>query len=43
MIKAFKTHCNFDNIDKSFIKGLKLDRKKEEFVKDVVSKMKASF
>jgi hypothetical protein len=42
-IKAFKTHRNVADIDVSFIKGLKLDRKKEEFVKDVVSRMKASF
>jgi hypothetical protein len=29
MIKAFNTHCNVTDIDKSFIKGLKLDRKKK--------------
>jgi hypothetical protein len=42
-IKTYKTHWNVMDFDKGFIKGLKLDVKKEVFVKEVVSKMRASF
>jgi hypothetical protein len=42
-IKTYKTHRNVMDFDKGFIKGLKLDVKKEVFVKEVVSKMRASF
>jgi hypothetical protein len=42
-IKTYKTHRNVRDFDSSFVKGLQLDDKKFSFIKEVVSKMKASF
>jgi hypothetical protein len=42
-IKSYKTHRNAKDFDSAFVKGLKLEDKKVFFIKEVVSKMKASF
>jgi hypothetical protein len=42
-IKSYKTHQNARDFDSSFVRGLQLDDKKISFIKEVVSKMKASF
>jgi hypothetical protein len=42
-MKMYKTHRNVRDIDVGFIKKLKLEKGKVEFLKEVVSKMKTSF
>jgi hypothetical protein len=42
-IKSYKTHRNAKDFDSAFIKGLKMENEKVFFIKEVVSKMKASF
>jgi hypothetical protein len=42
-IKTYKSHRNARDFDVTFIRSLKLDKTKEEFIKEVVTKMKSSF
>jgi 2-phosphoglycerate kinase len=42
-IKTYKSHRNARDFDVAFIKSLKLDKTKEKFIKEVITKMKSSF